>query len=63
MRDALLNAIARAVSMVDRSGYRWDEALSYCAIEYGLDEFEAEDLEAMARNQYSRLLIQTARGE
>ena len=61
MRDAMLNAIARVVSMVDRSGYTWAEALSYCTVDYGLDEFEAEDLEVLARNQYSRLLIQTAR--
>lgn len=61
MRDAMLNAVARVVSMVDRSGYTWEEALSYCTIDYGLDEFEAEDLEVLARNQYSRLLIQTAR--
>ena len=58
MRDTMLNAIARTVSMVDRSGYRWDEALSYAAIDHGLDEFEAEDLETMARNQYARLQIQ-----
>ena len=63
MRDALLNAVARTVSMVDRSGYTWAEALSHCTIDYRLDEFEAEDLEMLARNQYSRLLIQTARGE
>ena len=58
MRDALLNAIARTVSMVDRSGYRWEEALSYASIAYDLDEFETEDLEAMARNQYARLMKQ-----
>ena len=58
MRDALLNAVARTVSMVDRSGYRWDEALSYATIEHDLDEFEAEDLEALARNQYARLQLQ-----
>ena len=58
MRDAMLNAVARAVTMVDRSGYRWDEALSYAAIAYDLDEFEAEDLEAMARNQHARLMKQ-----
>ena len=58
MRDALLNAIARTVSMVDRSGYRWEEALSYASIAYDLDEFETEDLEAMARNQYARLMRQ-----
>ena len=54
----MLNAVARTVSMVDRSGYRWDEALSYAAIEYNLDEFETEDLEAMARNQHARLMKQ-----
>lgn len=58
MRDAMLNAVARTVSMVDRSGYRWDEALSYASIAYDLDEFEAEDLEAMARSQYARLMKQ-----
>jgi len=58
MRDAMLNAVARTVSMVDRSGYRWDEALSYSAIEYNLDEFETEDLESLARNQYARLMRQ-----
>lgn len=58
MRDALLNAVARTVSMVDRSGYRWDEALSYASIAYDLDEFETEDLEAMARNQHARLMRQ-----
>jgi hypothetical protein len=44
--------------MVDRSGYRWDEALSYAASAYDLDEFETEDLEAMARNQHARLMKQ-----
>jgi len=58
MRDAMLNAVARTVSMVDRSGYRWGEALSYATIEYDLDEFESEDLETLARNQYARLQLQ-----
>jgi hypothetical protein len=58
MRDAMLNAVARVVSMVDRSGYRWDEALSFAVVDYGLDEFEAEDLETIARNQYARLQLQ-----
>ena len=59
MRDALLNAVAKTVSMHRNSGYRFDEALSYAIIEYDLDEFEAEDLEAHARNQLARLKLQT----
>ena len=54
----MLNAVARVVSMVDRSGYRWDEALSFAVVDYGLDEFESEDLETIARNQYARLQLQ-----
>jgi len=58
MRDDLLDAIACAVRMA-RGAYGWPEALSYAAIEYNLDEFEQEDLEIRARNQYARLMHQT----
>ena len=58
MRDNMLDAIAAAVRMA-RGAYRWDEALSYAAVQYDLDEFEREDLEVCARNQYARLTKQT----
>jgi len=59
MRDNLLAAISRAVSMVSKSGYTWAEALDYAAIAHDLDDFEAEDLEALARSQHRRLMKQT----
>jgi len=58
MRDALLNALARAVSM-HRGAYTFEEAVTTAAIEYGLDEFETEDLEVITRNQLARLELQT----
>lgn len=58
MTGAMLDAIACAVRMV-RGAYGWGEALDYARITYGLDEFEAEDLETLARRQYARLEMQT----
>ena len=58
MKENLLAAVSRAVAMVSKSGYRWPEALEYAAIAYDLDEFETEDLEALARSQHRRLMKQ-----
>ena len=58
MRDAMLNAVATAVRM-HRGAYSFDEAVSYAAIQFDLDEFESEDLEVIARNQLARLELQT----
>ena len=58
MRDAMLNAVATAVRM-HRGAYSFDEAVSYAAIQFDLDEFETEDLEVIARNQLARLELQT----
>lgn len=54
MTDAMLAAITRAVSL-RRGAYTWEEAISCASIEYGLDEFQTEDLDSIARNQYRRL--------
>ena len=58
MKENLLEAVSRAVAMVSKSGYRWPEALDYAAIAYDLDEFEADDLEVLARGQHRRLMKQ-----
>ena len=58
MTDAMLAAVTTAVSL-KRGAYTWAEALSYAALEHDLDEFQAEDLESIARNQYRRLQEQT----
>ena len=58
MTDALLAAITRAVTL-RRGAYTWSEAISCASIEHGLDEFQTEDLESLARNQYRRLQEQT----
>jgi len=44
--------------MASKSGYSWAEALDYAAIAHDLDEFDAEDLEALARSQHRRLMKQ-----
>jgi len=58
MTDDMLAAVTTAVSL-KRGAYTWAEALSYAAIQHNLDEFKAEDLESIARNQYRRLEEQT----
>ncbi len=58
MTDAMLAAVTTAVSL-KRGAYTWAEALSYAALEHDLDEFQAEDLDSIARNQYRRLQEQT----
>lgn len=59
MRDNLLAAVTTAVSMA-RGAYTMPEALSYAAIVHDLDEFQAEDLEPLAKGQLKRLEAQTA---
>ena len=59
MTDAMLAAVTTAVSL-KRGAYTWAEALSYAAITHNLDEFQAEDLDSIARNQYRRLQEQTS---
>ena len=58
MTDDMLAAVTTAVSL-KRGAYTWAEALSYAALEHDLDEFQAEDLDSIARNQYRRLQEQT----
>ena len=58
MTDTMLKAITIVVSMVTKSGYRWDEALSYAEVEYGFDEFQLDDLQSLSRNQIARLRAQ-----
>ncbi len=58
MTDEMLAAVTTAVSL-KRGAYTWAEALSYAALEHDLDEFQAEDLDSIARNQYRRLQEQT----
>ena len=58
MTNDMLAAVTTAVSL-KRGAYTWDEALSYAAIQHNLDEFQEEDLESIARNQYRRLQEQT----
>lgn len=57
MRDAMLNAVSRAVSLY-RGAYTFDEATSCATVEFDLDEFEAEDLPVLVRNQVARLKLQ-----
>jgi len=58
MNNDMLAAVTTAVSL-KRGAYTWAEALSYAAITHNLDEFQEEDLESIARNQYRRLQEQT----
>ncbi len=58
MTDAMLAAVTTAVSL-KRGAYTWAEALSYAINQHNLDEFQAEDLFVIARNQYRRLQEQT----
>ena len=58
MTDDMLAAVTTAVSL-KRGAYTWAEALSYATIQHNLDEFQEEDLESIARNQYRRLEEQT----
>jgi hypothetical protein len=58
MTNDMLAAITTAVTM-KRGAYTWAEALSYATVTHNLDEFQAEDLESIARNQYRRLEEQT----
>ena len=57
MNDNLLEAVCTAVRM-KRGAYTWKEAFSYCVVQYGLDEYQEEDLQSLARNQYRRLINQ-----
>jgi hypothetical protein len=58
MTDDMLAAVTTAVSL-KRGAYTWAEALSYAELQHNLDEFQAEDLDSIARNQYRRLQEQT----
>ncbi len=58
MTNDMLAAVTTAVTM-KRGAYSWAEALSYAAIQHNLDEFQEEDLNSIARNQYGRLQEQT----
>ena len=58
MSNDMLAAVTTAVTM-KRGAYTWAEALSYAAIQHNLDEFQEEDLDSIARNQYRRLQEQT----
>ena len=58
MNDDMLAAVTTAVSL-KRGAYTWAEALSYAVITHNLDEFQEEDLDSIARNQYRRLQEQT----
>ena len=58
MNNDMLAAVTTAVTM-KRGAYTWAEALSYAAIAHNLDEFQEEDLDSIARNQYRRLQEQT----
>ncbi len=58
MTDAMLAAVTTAVSL-KRGAYTWAEALSYATVTHNLDEFQEEDLDSIARNQYRRLQEQT----
>jgi hypothetical protein len=62
MTDDMLAAVTTAVQM-KRGAYTWAEALSYAEITHNLDEYQAEDLASIARNQYRRLEAQTAGGK
>jgi hypothetical protein len=58
MTDDMLAAVTTAVSL-KRGAYTWAEALTYAVNTHNLDEYQAEDLESIARNQYRRLEEQT----
>jgi hypothetical protein len=58
MTDDMLAAVTTAVSL-KRGAYTWSEALSYATVTHNLDEYQEEDLESIARNQYRRLEEQT----